>query len=56
MNDLNFTDKFRCGTQGGVEQKYTYYDDGTGVRGLLPRIKEALGKLKAAAAKICKKK
>lgn len=55
MNDLNFTDKFRCGTQGGVEQKYNYYDDGTGVRGLLPRIKDALEKIKSAAAKVFKK-
>ena len=56
MNDLNFADKFRCGTQGGVEQKYNYYDDGTGVRGLIPGIKAAFKKLKNAVSKLLHKK
>ena len=55
MNDLNFADKFRCGTQGGVEQKYNYYDDGTGVRGLIPEIKAAFKKLKTAVSKLLRK-
>ena len=56
MNDLNFTDKFRCGTQGGVEQKYNYYDDGSGVRGLMPKIKEILRRIRTAVAGIFKKR
>ena len=55
MNDLNFTDKFRCGTQGGVEQKYNYYDDGSGVRGLLPKSREAAKKIMTAVAKLFRK-